>query len=45
MAQSVTSGTDDVFAPAHIGAITQVIPPELVDAVLDDTGAREQTTA
>ncbi|MFE4961081.1 IS4 family transposase [Streptomyces sp. NPDC056653] len=42
MPQSVTSGTDDVFAPAHIGELTQVIPPELVDAVLDETGAREQ---
>ncbi|WP_420716540.1 IS4 family transposase [Streptomyces sp. H27-H1] len=41
MAQSVTGGTD-VFAPGHIGELTQVIPPELVDAVLDETGAREQ---
>lgn len=31
----------DVFAPGHIGELTQVIPPELVDAVLDETGARE----
>jgi hypothetical protein len=31
-----------VFAPGHIGELTQVIPPELVDAVLDETGAREQ---
>jgi hypothetical protein len=41
VAQSVTGGTD-VFAPGHIGELTQVIPPELVDAVLDETGAREQ---
>ncbi|MFD7408689.1 transposase domain-containing protein [Streptomyces sp. NPDC059866] len=41
MAQSVTGGTD-VFAPGHIGELTQVIPPELVDAVLDETGARER---
>jgi len=40
VAQSVTGGTD-VFAPGHIGELTQVIPPELVDAVLDETGARE----
>ncbi len=40
MARSVTGGTD-VFAPGHIGELTQVIPPELVDAVLDETGARE----
>ncbi|RZB13419.1 IS4 family transposase [Streptomyces sp. F001] len=31
-----------MFAPAHIGELTQVIPPELVDAVLDETGARER---
>ncbi|MCY0931103.1 IS4 family transposase [Streptomyces sp. H27-H1] len=31
-----------MFAPGHIGELTQVIPPELVDAVLDETGAREQ---
>ncbi|WP_351236316.1 IS4 family transposase [Streptomyces sp. NPDC002133] len=42
MRQSVTSGTDDVFAPGHIGELTQVIPPELVDAVLDETRACEQ---
>ncbi|MET7784934.1 IS4 family transposase [Streptomyces sp. NPDC005388] len=41
MAQSVTGGTD-VFAPGHIGELTQVIPLELVDAVLDETGARER---
>jgi hypothetical protein len=42
VAQSVTDGADDVFAPGHIGELTQVIPPELVDAVLDETGARER---
>ncbi len=42
MTHSVTDGTGDVFAPGHIGELTQVIPPELVDAVLDETGAREQ---
>ncbi|MBT2511228.1 IS4 family transposase [Streptomyces sp. ISL-98] len=42
MPQSVTGGTENVFAPGHIGELTQVIPPELVDAVLDETGAREQ---
>jgi hypothetical protein len=31
VAQSGTGGTDDVFAPGHIGELTQVIPPELVD--------------
>ncbi|WP_026085175.1 IS4 family transposase [Streptomyces viridosporus] len=42
MAQSVTGGTPDVFAPGHIGELTQVIPPELVDAVVEETGAREK---
>ncbi|MFF3467673.1 transposase domain-containing protein [Streptomyces sp. NPDC002619] len=42
VAQSVTGGTDDVFAPGHIGELTQVIPPELVDAVLDESGACER---
>ncbi|MFI6448926.1 transposase domain-containing protein [Kitasatospora sp. NPDC050543] len=31
-----------MFAPGHIGELTQVIPPESVDAVLDETGARER---
>ncbi|MFJ9753248.1 transposase domain-containing protein, partial [Streptomyces chartreusis] len=29
-------------APGHIGELTQVIPPELVDAVVEETGAREK---
>lgn len=35
-------GTSDVFAPGHLGELTQVVPPELVDAVLEETGARER---
>ncbi|MDH6115436.1 hypothetical protein P3T36_006622 [Kitasatospora sp. MAP12-15] len=31
-----------MFAPGHIGELTQVVPSELVDAILDETGAREQ---
>jgi hypothetical protein len=42
MVQSVMSGTSDVFAPGHLGELTQVVPPELVDAVLEETGARER---
>ncbi|MFE7046514.1 transposase domain-containing protein, partial [Streptomyces atratus] len=42
MTQSVTYGIDDVFAPGHVGELTQVIPTELVDAVLDETGTRER---
>ncbi|WP_172639459.1 transposase domain-containing protein [Streptomyces tailanensis] len=32
----------DVYAPGHLGELTQIIDPELVDAVLEDTGARER---
>jgi hypothetical protein len=35
-------GTSDVFAPGHLGELTRVVPPELVDAVLEETGARER---
>ncbi|GAA3367782.1 hypothetical protein GCM10020367_65420 [Streptomyces sannanensis] len=38
----VCHGRNDVFAPDHIGELTQVIPPELVDAVLDESGPRER---
>ncbi|WP_241779878.1 IS4 family transposase [Streptomyces natalensis] len=31
-----------MFAPGHVGELTQVIPTELVDAVLDETGSRER---
>jgi hypothetical protein len=31
-----------VFAPGHLGELTQVVPFELVDAVLAETGARER---
>ncbi|MEU6325449.1 transposase domain-containing protein, partial [Streptomyces sp. NPDC047009] len=31
-----------MFAPGHIGESTQVIPPELVDAVLHESEARER---
>jgi hypothetical protein len=33
-----------VYAPGHLGELTQVIDRELVDAVLEDTGARERRT-
>ncbi|MFF2813873.1 IS4 family transposase [Streptomyces sp. NPDC058000] len=35
-------GSQEVFAPGHLGELTQVVPLELVDAVLEETGAREQ---
>ena len=31
-----------VFAPGHLGELTQVVPFELVDAVLEETGGRER---
>ena len=31
-----------VFAPGHLGELTQIVPFELVDAVLEETGARER---
>ncbi|MGW3208380.1 transposase domain-containing protein [Streptomyces sp. NPDC001135] len=31
----------DVFAPGHLGELTQVVPFELVDAVLDEAGRTE----
>lgn len=41
---SVRSGVTalDVYAPGHLGELTEIIDPELVDAVLEDTGARQQ---
>ncbi len=40
MSQSVMAGSPpdvDVFAPGHIGELTQILPVELIDAVLDET--------
>ncbi|GGN39199.1 hypothetical protein GCM10011578_085460 [Streptomyces fuscichromogenes] len=42
MAQSAMGSTSYVFAPGHLGELTQVVPPELVDAVLEETGALER---
>ena len=30
------------FAPGHLGELTRIVPFEMVDAVLDETGARQQ---
>ncbi len=32
----------DVYAPGHVGELTQIIDPVLVDAVIEETSAREQ---
>ncbi|MFE2728168.1 IS4 family transposase [Kitasatospora sp. NPDC059327] len=42
MPQPVMGGTSNVFAPGHLGELTQVVPPELVDAILEESGARER---
>jgi hypothetical protein len=31
-----------VYSPGHLGELTQVIDPQLVDAVLEETGSRER---
>lgn len=38
----VITCADGVFAPGHLGELTQVVPFELVDAVLAETGATER---
>jgi len=30
------------FAPGHLGELTRIVPFDLVDAVLEETGARER---
>lgn len=42
MAQSVVGGASDVFKPDQPGELTQVVPSELVDAILEETGTRER---
>ncbi|MEV8038916.1 transposase domain-containing protein [Streptomyces sp. NPDC086182] len=31
-----------MYSPGHLGGVTQVIDPQLVDAVLEETGSRER---
>ncbi|MFD5514299.1 transposase domain-containing protein [Streptomyces sp. NPDC127051] len=38
----VASSAHDVYAPGHLGELTQVIDPQLADAVLEETGSRER---
>ncbi|TAM70726.1 MAG: IS4 family transposase [Microbacteriaceae bacterium] len=42
MPHSATAPSFDVFAPGHLGELTQLIPPEMVDAALEIAGGREQ---
>ncbi|MGH3503006.1 MAG: IS4 family transposase [Nocardioidaceae bacterium] len=32
----------DLFAPGHLGELTQIVPPEMVDAALETVGGKEQ---
>lgn len=32
----------DVFAPGHLGELTQIVPPEMVDAALDSAGGTQR---
>jgi len=42
MSDSATGVATGVFAPGHLGELTQVIPFEMVDAALDTTGATQR---
>lgn len=42
MHDSAINHRPDVFAPGHLGELTQIIPPEMVDAALATAGGREQ---
>ena len=46
--ESVTAACDDTrrgaFAPGHLGELTQIVPFEMVDAALAETGTLEQRT-
>jgi hypothetical protein len=39
---STVSAAAGVFGPGHLGELTRIVPFELADAVLDQTGTREQ---
>lgn len=41
MSDSVTCSSS-VFAPGHLGELTAVVPPEMVDAALESAGGKEQ---
>lgn len=42
--ESVTGVAGGVFAPGHLGELTQIVPFEMVDAALAETGSRERRT-
>nr|WP_241249769.1 IS4 family transposase [Agrococcus sp. KRD186] len=42
MSHSVTTDSDGVFAPGHLGDLTRIVPPEMVDAALEAAGGKQQ---
>lgn len=42
MSHSVTTDSAHVFAPGHLGELTRVVPPEMVDAALETAGGIQQ---
>lgn len=42
MSHSATTSTHDVFCVGHLGELTQIVPPEMIDAALDAAGGKEQ---
>lgn len=43
MSHSVTTGNvDRVLAPGHLGELTRIVPPEMVDCALEAAGGKEQ---
>jgi hypothetical protein len=39
---SAVGSAQGVYAPGHVGELTQIVDFALVDAVLEETGAREK---
>lgn len=44
MTNSATKHSNTVLTPAHLGELTTIIPPDMVDAALDDTFGRHHRT-
>lgn len=42
MSHSVTTPSAEVFVPGHLGELTHLVPPEMVDAALETAGGKEQ---
>ncbi|MCO4251894.1 IS4 family transposase [Pseudarthrobacter raffinosi] len=41
-ASNSSAPASDVFAPGHLGELTQIVPPEMIDAALATAGGEEQ---